>query len=243
MTCACPMRKACLGSILPLLLLNNMLLAQSPITTQPYLIDLATTLQLARAQNLDIQIAKAQLEEAQANYGIATSKFLPWLTAGFSWRRHEGRTQAVDGTLIDTNKQSMSLGPSITAQVDLGDAIFTTMASKQMITASDAALGLQQQDSSLAAVKAYFDLLKAQALIEVQQQALRVSETYQQQISAGVTAGVVFKGDELRIQTQTERFRMNVTQAEQLQAVQSTRLADSEQGIDSNRAYQSKQHY
>jgi len=226
MTCACPMRKACLGSILPLLLLNNMLLAQSPITTQPFLIDLATTLQLARAQNLDIQIAKAQLEEAQANYGIATSKFLPWLTAGFSWRRHEGRTQAVDGTLIDTNKQSMSLGPSITAQVDLGDAIFTTMASKQMITASDAALGLQQQDSSLAAVKAYFDLLKAQALIEVQQQALRVSETYQQQISAGVTAGVVFKGDELRIQTQTEHFRMNVTQAEQLQAVQSTRLAE-----------------
>lgn len=192
---------------------------------QPYRIDLPTTLQLVNAQNLDVQIARARLEEARANHSSAMAKFLPWLTAGFNWRRHEGRTQAVDGTLIDADKQSLSFGPTLTAQVDLGDAIYATLAAKQIITVSDAALSAQQQDSSLAAVNAYLDLLKAQALAEVQQQALQTSETYQQQINAGVSAGVVFKGDALRVQTQTERYRLSLAQAEQQQALQATRLA------------------
>jgi outer membrane protein TolC len=200
------------------------LLAQTT-STQPYVIDLPTALKLAKAQNLDVQIARTRLEEAKANHGSAMAKFLPWLSAGFSWRRHEGRTQAVDGTLIDTDKQSMSFGPTITAQVDLGDAIYTTLAAKQIITAADAALMTQQQDSTLAAASAYFDLLKAQALVEVQQQALQASDTYQQQINSGVSAGVVFKGDALRVQTQTERYRLSLTQAEQQQALQATRLA------------------
>ncbi len=200
-------------------------LASAQNADHPYRIDLPTALQLAKAQNLDVQIARARLDEAKANHSAAIAKFLPWISAGVSFRRHEGRTQAIDGTLVDVDKQSTAYGPTINAQVDIGDALYSTLAAKQTINATTAGLSAQEQDSSLAAASGYFDLLKAQALVDVNQEALKTSETYQQQISNAVGAGVAFKGDELRVQTQTERFRSNLVQVQQQQRSAAARLA------------------
>ena len=192
----------------------------------PYPIDLPTTLRLAKADNLDVKLAQERINEAKANHGSAMAKFLPWLTAGVAYRRHEGRTQAVDGTLVDTDKQSTSIGPTITAQVDIGDALFTTLAAKQTVYASAAALQAQQQDSTLAAASGYFELLKANALVEANRDALTTSQTYEQQLQGGLAAGVIFKGDLLRVQTQTQRYQVAVIQAQQQQRLVSARLAE-----------------
>lgn len=191
-----------------------------------YEIDLATVLRLARADNLDVQIARERLNEARANYGQAISKFLPWMSVGVGFRRHEGRTQAVDGVLLDADKQSITAGPTITAQLDLGDAIFVSLAAKQIVRASDAAVSAQQQDSVLAAAAGYFELVRARALVEVARDAMQTSSDYERQVRAAVGAGIAFKGDELRVSTQTERYRTGLLQAQQQQKTASARLAE-----------------
>jgi outer membrane protein TolC len=199
--------------------------ADQPSASQIYVIDLPTALRLAQAQNLDVLVARERLKEAQANHSGAIAKFFPWISAGVAFRRHEGRTQAVDGTLLDVDKQSTAYGPTLAAQVDIGDAVYSTLAAKQSANASSSGLEAQQQDTALNAAGGYFDLLKAQSLVEAMQEALHTSEEYQQQIHGAVGAGIAFKGDELRVQTQTERYRVSVAQARQQQRAAAARLA------------------
>lgn len=191
-----------------------------------FTIDLPTVLRLARADNLDVRLARERIAEARANHSGAIAKFLPWVTAGVSHRRHEGRTQAVDGTLLDADKESTAIGPTISAQVDLGEAIFATLASRQYVTAAAAGLSAQETDSTVAAASGYFTLLQAKALVDTHREALATSESYEQQLQAGVEAGVVFRGDLLRVQTQTRRYDVALSQARQQQRIASARLAE-----------------
>src|SRR4051794_18611812 len=56
-------------------------------------IDLATTLRLANARNLDIQIARQRVAEAKATHESTLLQFLPWLSPGISYRRHDDLIQ------------------------------------------------------------------------------------------------------------------------------------------------------
>jgi len=202
-----------------------------PVSVEPksqdhaVMIDLPTALRLANAQNLDIQIARQKLNEAKANRDSATWQFFPWIAPGASFRRHEDRIQAVDGTILDVNKQSYTLGGAITAQVDLGEAIYKRLAAKQLLEASGHGLEGQRQEATLRAAQGFFDLAKAKGLVEVVKEALKISQEYQKQIHEAVIAGIAFKGDELRVQTQTERSQLALRQAQEQQRVAAARLA------------------
>src|SRR2546423_12234809 len=82
-------------------------------TNGVYQIDLPAALQLAGAQNLDIQIAREKLAEARANNQSATWQFFPWIGPGVTWRRHDNLIQDVGGNVIDVHKQSYTVGPTV----------------------------------------------------------------------------------------------------------------------------------
>ena len=194
-------------------------------TNKVYLIDLPTVLRLANAQNLDIQIARERLKEAKANRESAVELFFPWISPGAVYRRHENRIQDVVGNIIDADKQSYTVGGAITAQMDLGDAVYKALAAKQLINAADQALESQRQDSTLAAAQGYYDLAKAKVIVDVFNEALHISQDYQTQLHDAVGIGIAFKGDELRVQTQTERYQITLRQALEQQRVAAARLA------------------
>lgn len=191
-----------------------------------YPIDLPTTLRLAGAQNLDIQIARARLEEAQANRQTALEQFFPWVSAGVAYHRRDGVAQAVPaGTISDAHFQSYSPGAALSAQVALGDALYKSLAAKQLVRASSHALETQRQDSILSAAQGYFELAKARALIDVVGQARDTSRDYQQQLHAAVAAGIAFKGDELRVQSQTEHYEIALRRVNEQQRIAAADLA------------------
>lgn len=191
-----------------------------------YPIDLPTALRLAGAQNLDIQIARARVEEAQANRQTALEQFFPWVSAGVAYHRRDGVAQAVPaGTISDAHFQSYSPGAALSAQVALGDALYKSLAAKQLVRASEHALETQRQESVLSAALGYFELEKAKALAEVIGQAGNTSRDYQQQLHAAVAAGIAFKGDELRVQSQTEHYEIALRQATEQQRIASADLA------------------
>src|SRR5258707_553589 len=73
------------------------------------LIDLPSALKLAGARSLDVKIAHEKLSEAKANRESAQWAFLPWLSPGLSYRRHEDLVQSVEGNIINTDKESYTV--------------------------------------------------------------------------------------------------------------------------------------
>jgi outer membrane protein TolC len=193
------------------------------LTNSP--IDLATTLRLAGAQNLDIQIAREKLNEARANHESAIERFFPWVSPGVTYRHHEGNLQDTQGNILDVSKQSYAAGGTIGAQWDIGDAIYKSLEAHQLVKASEHGLDAQRADTVLAAAQGYFDLAKAQATVGVGEQAVKISRDYEEQIKHAVEAGIAFKGDALRVQVQSKRNELLLRQASEQQRIAGARLA------------------
>jgi outer membrane protein TolC len=189
-------------------------------------IDLPTALRLAGARNLDIQIARQHLQEAEANRSTAIEQFFPWIAPGVAYHRRDGVAQAVpSGIVSDAHYQSYNAGAALKAEVNLGDAIYQSLAARQHVTASDQALETQRQDTILAAARGYFELARAKALVEVARQAVQTSQDYEQQLNRAVGVGIAFKGDELRVRTQTQSYRIAVRQALEQQRIAAAELS------------------
>jgi outer membrane protein TolC len=194
-------------------------------TNAPYRIDLPTALKLAGGRNLDIKIAREQLAETKARYSGAISRFFPWISPGIVYRQHDDKLQDVAGNIIDVNKYSYAPGVSLAAEIDLGGALYTSLAAKQLVKAADQGLDVQRQDSVLAASDAYFDLALARGAAGVAADSVRINSDYEEQLLHAVDAGIAFKGDALRVTVQKQRSQLGLRQALEQQRVAAAHLA------------------
>ena len=195
-------------------------------TNQVHPVDLPTVLHLAGAQNLEIQMARERLREAEAQRSSALERFFPWIAPGVSYHRRDGVAQAVPaGTISDAHFQSYSPGVTLAAQLDIGDAWYQSLAAKQLVRASSHGLEAQRQQTLLEAAQLYFDLTRSKALVEVAADALQTSQAYGRQLHEAVGAGLVFRGDELRVQTQTKDYEILLRRARELLKVSAVGLA------------------
>lgn len=201
--------------------------AALPKTNGVYLIDLPTALQLAGARSLDLQIAREKLAEARANRESSVWQFFPTVAPGVGYRRHDNLIQDTTGNIIDVHKDSYTVGPVIAAQLDLGDAIYKNLASRQLVKAAESGLESQRQDSLLAAALGYFDLAKAQAAVAVAHEAVRIAQDFAGQLERAVGVGVAFKGDALRAQVQVEKNQLALRQTLEQQRVAAARLVQT----------------
>jgi len=129
--------------------------------------------------------------------------------------------------LLDVSKHNDTAGAYLTAQIPVGDAIFTALQTHQLVAAADAGATAQERDSGLAAARQYFDLVSAGALVEVVSQALSISQNYEQQLNEAVRIGIAFRGDAFRVQTQTQRLQLDLTRARQGQRLAAARLVQT----------------
>lgn len=194
-------------------------------TNAPRQLDLPTALRLAGARNLDVQIAREKLVEAKANHGSAVAQFFPWIAPGIGYKRHDGNIQDVAGNIIDVHKQSYAPGATVSAQVDLGDAYYRELAAGQQARAAGHALAAQQQESAATAALGYFDLLAAQAAVNIAADAVTIATNYEAQVERAVGAGLAFKGDHLRATGQRERNQLAWERALAERRTASTKLA------------------
>lgn len=194
-------------------------------TNAPQVLDLATVLRLAGANSLEVKLAGERLREAQAKSEEARLRQFPWIAPGIGYKRHEGRTQNVEGELLDASKQAYSLGLSLTANLDLGQARYEALAARQRANAAAAGVDIRRQDVTLSAASGYFDLLRAQGSIGAAREAVRIADEYAEQVRRAASAGLAFAGDVARADVQVERNRQLLRQAEELRAVAAARLA------------------
>src|SRR5262249_41743989 len=191
-----------------------------------YRVDLPTVLRLAHARNLDIQVARERLAEAQANQEEAVWQALPWVSPGVNYRNHQDLIQDVVGNIIEVHKQSYALGPTSNLQLDIGDTLYKNLITRQLTKAARYAVAAQTQDSVFTAVQDYFDLLRAHELTNIAREAVDISQRYQNETHTAVEAGIAFKGDELRVEVQTERNNLVLLQAQQNERAAAVQLAE-----------------
>jgi outer membrane protein TolC len=188
------------------------------------IIDLPTTLRLAGALNLDVQLAHEKLAEARAAEESAIERFFPWLAPGVTYRRHDNLIQNTEGVIEEVHKQSYALGGTLAAQTDVGDAIFKSLEAHQLTKAARHGLDAQAQETILTAARGYFDLAAAHEAVGIAQEALRASTDYAVQIDRAVSAGIAFKGDALRIKVQQQRDEIGLRRAEENVRLASAKL-------------------
>jgi outer membrane protein TolC len=192
-----------------------------------YAIDLPTVLRLAEARNLDIQLARERLHEARANREGAVAQFFPWLSPGITYRRHDDLIQDVSGNLFNVHKDSYAPGATLAAQVEVGEAIYKSLAAKQQLRAAGHASEAQRQTTAFNATQNYFDLLFAQAAVGIAREAVSISTNYQAQITEAVAAGLAFKGDELRVRVERENNELTLRRAREQQRIAAAQLAQT----------------
>jgi len=199
-----------------------------PVSTHtgPTSIDLPTAMRLAGANNLEVQIAREKVAEASAASDATRAKFFPWFSPSIVVRRHEENIQAVNGPIIDAEKQSLGAGIAINAQVDLGETYYQSLAAKQRVRAQQAALSTRQRDMTQQAVAAYFDLARARAAVAAAEDSARITGRHAQQIAATAEAGLTFRGDAARVRAAHERAQLTVVRLQAEQRLAAARLAE-----------------
>jgi outer membrane protein TolC len=189
-------------------------------------IDLATALRLAGANHIDLELARNQVRQAEAKYAETRNKFFPWFTVGTGYRRLDGNTQDVLGDIVDVSKQSYQAGLGVVAELRIGEAIYQSLAAKQRAAAASHAVESARQNLVAEVSVAYFDLLRAQAALKVNEQSKTLASDFEIQVTAAVAAGVVLEGDQYRAQAQALRHEMSTRKALEEIQVASARLCE-----------------
>lgn len=209
------------GAALVLLCAGPRMLAAEP---QP--IDLPTALRLAGANSLEVQIAREKVNEARAAHDVARSRFFPFLVPSVVVRRHDDNVQAVNGPILDADKQSLAAGLALNVQLDLGETYFQNLVAQQVVRSNEAAMAGRQRVATFRAASGYFDLARARAAVIAAQEAVRIAGRHAEQIGVTAEAGMTFQGDAARVRAARERAELTLVRARAEQRVAAARLAE-----------------
>jgi len=132
-----------------------------------YPIDLPTALRLAAIASPTIGAAQARVREAVARVDQADALWLPTLSGGGIYTRHDGITQRQDGTLLTVSRQSFFAGGGLAARVDLGEAYFQPLVTRRLAAAEAANARATTLSTLYDVASAYFDLAQAHAQIQI----------------------------------------------------------------------------
>jgi outer membrane protein TolC len=152
--------------------------AQAPADTQalpavpvtqpedrPLPINLPTALQLANVRAVDIAAAAERIQVAAAVLEQAEVLWLPTVTLGGAYFRHDGRQQDTMGNVFDNSRSSlmagMGAGIGNAAVVNVTDAIFAPLAARQQLRARQADRQAASNDAFVAVSDAYFNVQQA----------------------------------------------------------------------------------
>jgi outer membrane protein TolC len=123
---------------------------------KPLPINLASALQLAGAEPIDVRLAAARIRLAAAQLDYAKLLWLPTIYLGTDYFRHDGQIQDSSGTVSTNSHDSFMVGAGPSLVFAVTDAIFEPLAARQVVTARNAAAQTAQNDSLLAVADAYF---------------------------------------------------------------------------------------
>ncbi len=200
--------------------------------------NLPTALAMIGGQHPVVGFARWRVQEAYAQLDRAKVMWLPSIQTGFNYRRRDGNYQAVDGSIVDVNLNSMNYGlgagavaagsptrPGIVAQFHLADALFLPKAAEKTAWARGHAAAATLNQQLLSGGVAYIDLLEAYHDLEITSAAVQRTSDLASLTENFAEAGEGLKSDADRTATELALLRTRQLAATERQMVASTRLA------------------
>src|SRR5260370_35061917 len=102
------MKQTCFAFLIFAALVSFAATAELKESSEFLTIDLPTTLGLAGARSIDIQLAREKFAQARAAEESAAERFLPWHAAPVTCRRHHKLTQTTTAMIHEVHKHSDS---------------------------------------------------------------------------------------------------------------------------------------
>ncbi len=147
---------------------------------RPLPINFLSALQLANVRGLDIAAAAERIRSATAALEGAQVLWLPTITLGGDYNRHDGKNQDTMGNVFNNSRSSgmLGLGTGIgpAAILDVGQAIFAPLAARQQVRARQADLQTATNDTLVAVSDAYFTVQQARGELAGASETSRRSE-------------------------------------------------------------------
>lgn len=208
------------------------------LESAPVPVNLPTVLAMIGGQHPVVGFAQSRVQEAYSQLDRAKVMWLPSIQTGFNYRRRDGNYQAVDGSIVDVNLNSMNYGlgagavaagsptrPGIVAQFHLADALFTPKVAEKTAWAREhaasAILNRQLLDGSIA----YIDLLEAYQDHEIVSESFRRNSELAKITNDFAAVGAGLKSDADRAATELVMVQSRQLAAREGQLIASTRLA------------------
>ncbi|MEI7687111.1 MAG: TolC family protein [Planctomycetota bacterium] len=163
---------------------------------KPLPINLPTALKLANARPLDIAFASQRIQVSLAALDRANVLWLPTISVGGDYYRHDGQLQDVAGRVFGTSKSTLMGGVGPSAVFAVTDAIYSPLIEKQVVRARQADLQAAMNDSLLRVAEAYFNVQQARGELAGAEFAAKRSEDLVRR--SGQLKGLIAPVDEVR---------------------------------------------
>ncbi len=171
-------------------------------------IDLPTALRLVDAQSPTVGLAQARVAEAVGRLDQVRAGFLPTITAGAAYFRHDGQDQNRRGDVFSVSRSNTFAGGGLSARFDTSDALFLPLAARRMVDAATASARGVRNDEQLDAASAYLTLLREYAALAINADTLARAEQMLDRSEAAQRAGLAkTPGDINRARTEVELRR------------------------------------
>jgi outer membrane protein TolC len=162
---------------------------------KPLPINLPTALQLANVQAVDIAAATERIRVAVAVLQQARALWLPTITIGGDYNRHDGKIQDTAGNIVESSHSSLmfGLGTGIGAAAIFSpnDAVFAALVARQQLQARQADLQTVSNDTLVAVTDAYFSVEQARGELAGALEAIRRTEEIVRRTQQLVPAGLI----------------------------------------------------
>jgi outer membrane protein TolC len=192
---------------------------------EPLSIDLPTALRLVETANPTVAAARARVEEAYARQRQADVLWLPSITAGANYQRHDGQIQNSTGNVFTTSRQSLFAGGAAVGRVAAADALFLPLVARQLTRAEAAAARATANNIQLDVASNYLDLLQVHAALAINADTLARDTEMLRLAEAAERAGLnKAPSDVPRAQTEVNLRRQEALDLQGRAAVVSARL-------------------
>jgi outer membrane protein TolC len=205
-------------------------------------IDLASALSLAGVRNPEVLLFRQRVLEAIAQRQQAAAMILPNINLGGSYDNHNGNLQQSSGNIIKVDRESVFFGagayaiaagtvniPGVSYNLNVGDAIFTFLESRQNVARAEFASRAAELDALRRVGVAYMDLLEAEGRLALARLTVENAGTVARQTAEWAQPLVGVRGgrpaDARRAESELRRRQFELREAEGQAFMASARLA------------------
>ncbi|MFQ5430444.1 MAG: TolC family protein [Phycisphaerae bacterium] len=172
--------------------------AVKPMYRELVPIDLYTVLRVVSAENIDIRLARYQVEQSRGQYERTVGGVFPVLAPTALFEHLDGSVRATEGNIVNVGFNTFQ--PSIAVQwvINPGKVVYEIIAAKKRLRASEHRADATRLETLRTAAVQFYELVLAQARISAADQAVAEAEELLRINKLRARTGAGVPADELR---------------------------------------------